>query len=49
MTFVTIETEDTDEVMGYLYQQKLQLKNLTIEDGKLEEAFELLTSSEEEK
>ena len=46
---IIIETEDTDEVLGYLYQQKLQLKNLTIEHGKLEEAFELLTASGEEK
>lgn len=45
---VFISTEDTDEVLNLLYQIQLPLKNVSIEHGKLEEAFELLTAPKED-
>lgn len=45
---VIITTTDTDEVLNLLYQKQLPLKNLTIENGKLEEAFEILTTASKE-
>lgn len=45
---VMISTEDTDEVLNLLYEKKIPIKNVSIEQGKLEEAFEVLTAQKEE-
>lgn len=45
---VFIESNDTDDVLRRLLQTDMRIQNITIEQAKLEEAFELLTSQKEE-
>ncbi len=45
---VFIEANDIDDVLRRLMQTDMQIQNISVEQGRLEEAFELLTSSKEE-
>ncbi|MFS0647154.1 ABC transporter ATP-binding protein [Siminovitchia sp. 179-K 8D1 HS] len=45
---VHIMTDDTDAVLSIIYKENLPVKDIQIEKGKLEEAFEQLTASQEE-
>ncbi|WP_455660607.1 ABC transporter ATP-binding protein [Pradoshia sp.] len=45
---VIIESNDIDDVLRRLMQTDMHIQNISVEQGKLEEAFELLTSSKEE-
>jgi len=45
---VFIESTDIDDVLRRLMQTDMHLQNISVEQGKLEEAFELLTSPKEE-
>ncbi len=43
---VYIETDNSDAVVESIYRNKLTVRNLSIEQGRLEEAFEQLTTDE---
>ncbi|WP_455676076.1 ABC transporter ATP-binding protein [Pradoshia sp.] len=45
---VIIESNDIDDVLRRLMQTDMHIQNVAVEQGRLEEAFELLTSSKEE-
>lgn len=45
---VHIVTDDTDAVLSMIYKENLPVKDIQIEKGRLEEAFEQLTESQEE-
>lgn len=45
---VTIVTDDTDAVLAKIYSLNIQVKDIRIEKGRLEEAFEQLTNKEKE-
>lgn len=45
---VYVQTEDTDAVLALLFEEKVGAHNIRIESGKLEEAFEQLTTEQKE-
>jgi ABC-2 type transport system ATP-binding protein len=45
---VIVQTEDTDSILYLLFEEKLGARDIQIESGKLEEAFEQLTISQKE-
>jgi len=45
---VYIVTDDTDAVLSFIYGESLPVKDIRVEKGRLEEAFEQLTETEEE-
>lgn len=45
---VIVQTEDTDAVLALLFEEKVGARQIQIENGKLEEAFEQLTNNHQE-
>ncbi|WP_195571806.1 ABC transporter ATP-binding protein [Paenibacillus sp. 1001270B_150601_E10] len=45
---IRIETEDTDAVLGLLFRENVGARNIRIEQGKLDEVFERLTTDMKE-
>lgn len=44
---VIVVTEQTDDVLAYLFEKRLEVKGIEIEKGRLDEAFEQLTKNKE--
>lgn len=44
---VHVITEHTDDVLAYLFEKKLKVREIQVEQGKLDEAFEQLTENKE--
>jgi len=45
---VIVQTEDTDAVLALLFEEKVGARQIQIENGKLDEAFEQLTNEQQE-